>query len=334
MKAAYITHYGQKQLTLGQLPKPSITQPKQVLVRVLKASVNPVDLKIQAGKLRPLLKLPMPLILGNDYVGIVEAIGPAVTNFKVGQKVLGRISKQSIGTFCDYLVDQEANLALLPPNLDLKQAAALPLVGLTAYQALFDKMQAKRGQSILIHAGAGAVGSILVQLAKMQGLTVITTASQRNHAWLTTLGADQVIDYRHSDFTKVCPPVDYVFDTIGKETLLQSFEVVKPGGKVVSVAGLPDAKFAKAYGLNLIWQGLFKLASHKITHASQKADAEYEFLFMRPDGLQLQHLAELVVTGRLQIRVAKEYPFEEIQAACDYVATGHADGKVIIKLTD
>lgn len=168
----------------------------------------------------------------------------------------------------------------------------------------------------------------------MQGLTVITTASQRNHAWLTTLGADQVIDYRHSDFTKVCPPVYYVFDAIGKETLLQSFEVVKPGGKVVSVAGLPDAKFAKAYGLNLIWQGLFKLASHKITRASHKAHAEYEFLFMCPDGLQLQRLAELVVTGRLQIRVAKEYPFEEIQAACDYVATGHADGKVIIKLTD
>lgn len=137
-----------------------------------------------------------------------------------------------------------------------------------------------------------------------------------------------------SDFTKVCPPVDYVFDTIGKETLLQSFEVVKPGGKVMLVAGLPDAKFAKAYGLNLIWQGLFKLASHKITRASHKAHAEYEFLFMCPDGLQLQRLAELVVTGRLQVRVAKEYPLEEIQAACDYVATGHADGKVIIKLTD
>ena len=128
----------------------------------------------------------------------------------------------------------------------------------------------------------------------------------------------------------MCPPVDYVFDTIGKETLLQSFEVVKSGGKVVSVAGLPDAKFAKAYGLNLIWQGLFKLASHKITRASHKAHAKYEFL----DGLQLQRLAELVVTGRLQVRIAKEYPFEEIQAACDYVATGHADGKVIIKLTD
>ena len=132
----------------------------------------------------------------------------------------------------------------------------------------------------------------------------------------------------------MCPPVDYVFDTIGKETLLQSFEVVKPGGKVVSVAGLPDAKFAKAYGLNLIWRGLFKLASHKITRASHKAHAEYEFLFIRPDGLQLQRLAKLVVTGRLQVRVAKEYPFEEIKAACDYVATGHADGKVIIKLTD
>ena len=268
MKAAYIEHYGQEKLTLVQLPKPKITSAKQVLVKVLKASVNPVDLKIQSGKLRPLLHFSMPLILGNDHVGIVEDIEADVKSVEIGQLVFGRISKKQIGTFCEYLVDEENNLAVVPSTLTLQEAAGLPLVGLTAYQALFEKMKAKSGQSILIHAGAGGVGSLLIQLAKMQGLTVITTASQRNHAWLYSLGADQVIDYHKSDFAEVCPPVDYVFDTLGQETLLRSFKVVKPGGKVVAVSGLPDEKFAKGYGLNIIWQKLFKLGSYKIRKAS------------------------------------------------------------------
>ena len=330
MKAAYIEHYGQEKLTLGQLPKPKITSAKQVLVKVLKASVNPVDLKIQSGKLRPLLHFPMPLILGNDYVGIVEDIGEEVKSVEIGQLVFGRISKKQIGTFCEYLVDEENNLAAVPSALTLQEAAGLPLVGLTAYQALFEKMKAKSGQSILIHAGAGGVGSLLIQLAKMQGLTVITTASQRNNAWLYSLGADQVIDYHKNDFTEVCPPVDYVFDTIGQETLLRSFKVVKPGGKVVSVSGLPDEKFAKDYGLNIIWQKLFKLGSYKIRKASQKAKADYEFLFMHPDGKQLEKLDELVADKELEVRLDKEFAFNYLQAACDYVATGHANGKVII----
>lgn len=214
--------------------------------------------------------------------------------------------------------------------MTLKEAAGLPLVGLTAYQALFEKMKAKSGQSILIHAGAGGVESLLIQLAKMQGLTVITTASQRNHAWLYSLGADQVIDYHKSDFAEICPPVDYVFDTLGQETLLRSFKVVKPGGKVVSVSGLPDEKFANGYGLNIIWQKLFKLSSYKIRKASQKAKADYEFLFMHPDGKQLEKLGKLVADKKLKVRLDKEFDFDDLQAACDYVATGHANGKVII----
>ena len=332
MKAAYIQKYGQEKVILGNLAKPKIINPKQVLVRVISTSINPVDLKIQQGKLKPLLHFEFPLILGNDYVGIVEQVGSQVRSLKVGQRVSGRISKKQIGTFCEYLVDDVENMAIVPEDISNEQAAALPLVGLTAYQALFEKMQVKPGESILIHAGAGGLGSTMIQLAKNSGLKVITTASAKNHPFLNKLGADIVIDYRTQDFTKVCPPVDYVFDTIGGRTLLDSFKVVKPQGKVVSVSGLPDKKFAQSYGLNVFWQQAFGLVSSKITYAAKKARAEYEFLFMKPNGQQLATLFEQLANHQLAIQIDRQYDFEQIQEALDYVAKGHAKGKVIVNI--
>lgn len=332
MKAAYIQKYGQEKVILGNLAKPTIINPNQVLVKVISTSINPVDLKIQQGKLKPLLHFDFPLILGNDYVGIVEQVGSQVKSVKVGQRVSGRISKKQIGTFCEYLVDDVENMAIVPDVISNEQAAALPLVGLTAYQALFEKMQVKADESILIHAGAGGLGSTMIQLAKNSGLKVITTASAKNHPFLYELGADLVIDYRTQDFTQICPPVDYVFDTIGSKTLLDSFKVVKPQGKVVSVSGLPDKKFAQSYGLNLFWQQAFGLVSSKITHAAKKARAEYEFLFMQPNGQQLATLFEQLANHQLAIQIDRQYDFEQIQEALDYVAKGHAKGKVIVKI--
>lgn len=332
MKAAYIQKYGQEKITLGNLAKPRIVNPKEVLVKVSHTSINPVDLKIQQGKLKPLLHFDFPLILGNDYVGIVEQVGSQVKSVKVGQRVSGRISKKQIGTFCEYLVDNVENMAIVPDVISNEQAAALPLVGLTAYQALFEKMQVKADGSILIHAGAGGLGSTMIQLAKNSGLKVITTASAKNHPFLYELGADLVINYRTQDFTQICPPVDYVFDTIGGKTLLDSFKVVKPQGKVVSVSGLPDKKFAQSYGLNLFWQQAFGLVSRKITKAATNAQAEYEFLFMKPNGQQLAILFEQLAKHQLTIQIDRQYDFADIQAALDYVATGHAKGKVIVKI--
>lgn len=332
MKAAYIQKYGQEKITLGNLAKPRIVNPKEVLVKVSHTSINPVDLKIQQGKLKPLLHFGFPLILGNDYVGIVEQVGNQVKSVKVGQRVSGRISKNQIGTFCEYLVDNVENMAIVPDVISNEQAAALPLVGLTAYQALFEKMQVKADESILIHAGAGGLGSTMIQLAKNSGLKVITTASAKNHPFLYELGADLVIDYRTQDFTQICPPVDYVFDTIGGKTLLDSFKVVKPQGKVVSVSGLPDKKFAQSYGLNLFWQQAFGLVSRKITKAATNAQAEYEFLFMKPNGQQLAILFEQLAKHQLTMQFDRQYDFSDIQAALDYVAKGHAKGKVIVKI--
>lgn len=332
MKAAYIHKYGQTKVTLGSLEKPKIEKQNQVLVKVISASINPVDIKIQQGKLKPLLHFEFPLILGNDYVGIVEQVGSQVKSVKVGQRVSGRISKKQIGTFCEYLVDNVENMAIVPDVISNEQAAALPLVGLTAYQALFEKMQVKPGESILIHAGAGGLGSTMIQLAKNSGLKVITTASAKNHPFLYELGADLVIDYRTQDFTQICPPVNYVFDTIGGKTLLDSFKVVKPQGKVVSVSGLPDKKFAQSYGLNLFWQQAFGLVSRKITKAATNAQAEYEFLFMKPNGQQLAILFEQLAKHQLTIQIDRQYDFADIQAALDYVAKGHAKGKVIVKI--
>lgn len=274
------------------------------------------------------------MILGNDYVGIVEQVGSQVKSVKVGQRVSVRISKNQIGTFCEYLVDDAENMAIVPENISDEQAAALPLVGLTAHQALFEKMQVQTGESILIHAGAGGLGSTMIQLAKYSGLKVITTASAKNHPFLYELGADLVIDYRTQDFIEVCPPVVYVFDTIGGKTLLDSFKVVKSYGKVVSVSGLPDKKFAQSYGLTLFWQQAFGFVSRKITQAAKKARAEYEFLFMKPNGQQLATLFELIVNHQLSVQIDRQYDFKDIQAALDYVAKGHVKGKVIVKIDD
>ena len=208
----------------------------------------------------------------------------------------------------------------------------MQLVGLTAYQALFEKIQVQTGESILIHAGAGGLGSTMIQLAKNSGLKVITTASAKKHPFLYELGADLVIDYRTQDFTKVCPSVDYVFDAIGGKTLLDSFKVVKPQDKVVSVSGFPDKKFAQSYGLNVFWQQAFGLVSSKITHAAKKARAEYEFLFMKPNGQQLTILFNQLAHHQLKVLIDRQYAFDDVQEALDYVAKGHAKGKVIVKI--
>lgn len=331
MQAAQINHYHQNQLVIQPTPLPRL-QANDVLVKIMAASINPLDLKIMAGGLKLILPYQMPLTLGNDFAGEVVAVGPNVTQFKVGDAVYGRPRKSRIGTFAEYLAVNTEDIALKPQNLDYQQAAALPLVGLTSYQALHDLMDLHPGQKVLIQGGAGGIGTLAIQLAKSMGAFVATTASRKNFELVTALGADQVIDYHMENFAEVLSDYDAVFDTRGGHTLEQAFRVVKPGGHVVSISGLPTAQFAKDYGLPRWKQALFGLASHKLMRLARQSQATYHFLFMWPSGQELQLLTNLVERQTLRPLIDRVFTFDHLNQALDYSRKGHARGKIVINI--
>ena len=323
MKAALIHKYGQKELAIEEVPLPTIHD-NDVLVKIIAASINPIDLKTKDGKVKMLLDYQMPLILGSDFAGIVVSVGKNVQNFRLGDAVYGRVPKNRVGTFAEYIAVDQAAVAMKPKNLTFEEAAAIPLVGLTSYQALHDIMNVQPGQKVLIQAGSGGIGTIAIQLAKLAGAYVATT----------TLGADEVIDYRTQNFEEVLSDYDYVFDTMGGTILEKAFSVVKPQGKVVTLSGIPNERFAKEYGLPLWKQWAFKIATRKIHRLEQATDVSYHFLFMRPDGEQLALLTEFIEQGKLQPIIDRVVPFSQIQEAVDYSLTGRAQGKIVVKIAE
>lgn len=333
MQAMTIEHYGQQQLKLTTLPTPSIGD-DDVLVKVYAASVNPVDFKIRDGNLKLILDLPMPLILGNDFAGVVAAVGRNVKNFTVGDAVFGRADKERLGSFAEYLAIKAAHLAHKPASLDFQQAASLPLVGLTAYQALHDVMQLTAGDKVLIHAGAGGVGTVAIQIAKAMGLYVATTASAAGRALVERLGADLVIDYKNADFSEIIHDYDGVLDTIGGETLKKSFKVVKKGATVVSISAIPTAKLADEWHLPWYKKALFAAASAPLCLAAKKHGAHYDFLFMRPDGEQLAKIGDWVESGSIVPIIDRVFDFSQTNDALAYSETGRAKGKIIINIAD
>ncbi|ETY73329.1 NADPH:quinone reductase [Lactiplantibacillus fabifermentans T30PCM01] len=333
MQAAQITHYHQPQPQIMTIPRPTMG-PDDVLVKIQAASVNPIDIKTKNGGLRMLLKYDMPLTLGNDFAGEVVAVGAAVQQFQVGDAVYGRPQKNRIGTFAEYIAVAASDLALRPTNLTVAQAAAIPLVGLTSYQALHDVLALQPGQKVLIQAGAGGVGTIAIQIAKQLGAFVATTTSARNFDLVRQLGADQVIDYHTTDFSQVLHHYDAVFDTLGGSSLEQAFKIVKPGGRIVSVSGLPNERFAKAYGLPHWKQVAFRLASRRLMQLEKQTGVDYEFLFMRPSGDQLALLTKMIEAEKLSPIVDKLFPLSEIAAAFNYSHAGKAHGKIIIEMPE
>ncbi|EJX8084930.1 NADP-dependent oxidoreductase [Enterococcus faecalis] len=333
MKAALIHKYGQKELSIEEVLLPTIHD-NDVLVKIIAASINPIDLKTKDGKVKMLLNYQMPLILGSDFAGIVVSVGKNVQNFRMGDAVYGRVPKNRVGTFAEYIAVDQAAVAMKPKNLTFEEAAAIPLVGLTSYQALHDIMNVQPGQKVLIQAGSGGIGTIAIQLAKLAGAYVATTTSSRNKEWVQALGADEVIDYRTQNFEEVLSDYDYVFDTMGGTILEKAFSVVKPQGKVVTLSGIPNERFAKEYGLPLWKQWAFKIATRKIHRLEQDTDVSYHFLFMRPDGEQLALLTEFIEQGKLQPIIDRVIPFSQIQEAVDYSLTGRAQGKIVVKIAD
>ncbi|MDH5177623.1 MAG: NADP-dependent oxidoreductase [Gammaproteobacteria bacterium] len=332
MQAALIDRYGDNsRVRLADVPVPAVGH-EDLLVKVHAASVNPVDTKIRDGKLKVLIRYRMPLVLGNDLAGTVAAIGPGVTRFKVGDAIYARMDKQRIGAFAEYALVREAVAAPKPVNLTFEEAASLPLVGLTAWQALIDIGRLQAGQKVLIHAGSGGVGTFAIQLARHLGAKVYTTVGQRNVELVQQLGADVAIDYRTTRFEDVVQDCDVVLETLGDELLLRSFRSVKPGGVVVSIGNTPTAAFAREWGLNPLLVFVIGLMSRKAMAAARARGARYEYLFMRADGEQLRQIAALVESGTIKPVIDRVFPLQEVREALAYSESGRATGKVVIRV--
>ncbi|MCE7034334.1 NADP-dependent oxidoreductase [Bacillus cereus] len=331
MKAMIIDKYGKVPMRMAEVPTPEINE-YEVLAEIHAASINPIDFKIRDGKVKMLLKYEMPLILGNDFSGVIVKVGSKVTRFKVGDEIYARPRKNKIGTFAEYIAIHEDDIALKPKNLSFEEAASIPLVGLTSYQALHDIMQLQKDQKILIHAGSGGVGTFAIQLAKIMGATVTTTASEAGSDLVKSLGADQIINYKTEKFEEILKDYDVVFDTIGSTTLEKSFNIIKSGGNIVSVSGMPNARFGKEFGSGFFKTLLFSLASKKLTALEKKHNAQYSFLFMKPSGDQLRIIANYIEAGKIKPVIDRVFSFEDAQKAMEYSEAGRAKGKIIVKI--
>jgi len=330
LKAFAIDNY-KGDLTAREVPDPA-PGPGEVVVAIAAASVNPLDAKLRDGEFKAILPYEMPLILGNDLAGTVVAVGSDVRRFKMGDEVYARPDKDRIGAFAERIAIAESDLALKPVSLGMTEAAALPLVALTAWQALVERARVKPGQRVLIHAGSGGVGTVAIQLAKHLGATVATTAGPDNVDLVRSLGADVVIDYRKDDFAKRLSGYDVVLNSLGPDVLEKSLSVFKPGGKLISISGPPDPAFAREIGANWIVRQLLRLLSFKIRRKAKKQGVDYSFLFMRADGAQLAEIAKLVDAGAIRPVIDRVFDFDETPAALDRVESGRSRGKVVIRI--
>lgn len=334
MKAFALTRYGKtNNITAIDIAEPELRD-HDVLVRIYAASINPLDLKIGKGELKPILPYKLPVVLGNDLAGVVVKTGPRVRGFKPGDAVYARPNQDRIGTFAEYLALDESDAAPKPQRLDMTEAASLPLVALTAWQALVVKARLRPGQKVLIHAGSGGLGSIAIQLAKHLGATVATTTSTKNVDWVRDLGADVVIDYKTQDFAAELADYDVVLDTQGGETLAKSVQVLKPGGTVISVAGPPDPVFAREFGANWVLVQAMRALSFSIRRNAKKRSVTYSFLFMVANGDQLREVGALVDAGVIRPVIDRVFPFDATLDALSYVESGRAKGKVVVTMTD
>ncbi|USB33193.1 NADP-dependent oxidoreductase [Paenibacillus sp. YPG26] len=332
MKVIAIQKYGKNiPLVMSEQPMPSIGE-YDVLVEIHAASLNPIDYKIKEGKMKYLLNYRFPLILGNDFSGVVVRVGDRVKTFKPGDEVYGRPRKNRIGTIAEFIAVHADDICLKPKNLTFEEAASIPLIGLTTYQAFVDILDLQKGQKILIHAGSGGVGTFAIQLAKLMGAFVATTASEQGYELVKSLGADLIINYKKENFEEMLTGYDAVFDTLGGEALEKSFRILKPGGQIVSISGMPNARFGKEAKLGWLKTTILSAASRKIKAQEKKSRASYHFLFMRPSGAQLKVVKEFIEGGLIKPIIDKVYRLEDTGQAFNYLESGRAKGKVIIRI--
>ena len=332
MKAFVLDRYGSADGTrIGEIPAP-VLHDDEVLVEVHAAALNPLDFKIRNGEFKRILPYRLPMVLGHDLAGVVVQAGSRVRRFKIGDEVYARPADGRIGTFAEFISIKEADVAIKPATLSMQEAASIPLVGLTAWQALTEKTNLKRGQKVLIHAGSGGVGTIAIQLARHFGATVATTTSSANLELVKRLGADVAIDYKKENFESVLHDYDVVLNSQSGDTLNKSLGVLKPGGVLISIAGPPDSDFAKQIGASWFLSLAVRVLSYRIRSKAQRRGVTYRFLFMRASGDQLRELAPLFDSGALRPVIDRVFPFESIKEAMSYVETGRTKGKVVVSL--
>jgi NADPH:quinone reductase-like Zn-dependent oxidoreductase len=330
MKAFVVEQYGKGGLRAAHVPEPAVG-PRDVLVRVIAASVNPLDKMIRDGEFKLLLRYKTPFVLGHDVAGVVTQVGAEVRDYKLGDEVYSRPRDLRIGAFAEYIAIDQADIALKPKSLTMEQSAAVPLVVLAGWQALVELAQVKPGQKVLIHAGAGGLGSTIVQLAKHLGAYVATTAHGNDEEKVRGLGGNEVIDYTKKDFAELLSGYDVVLDSLGGDNLAKSLTVLKPGGLAISVVGPPDAAFAEQVGRPLL-KPVMALMSRKVRARARKLGVRYSFFFMRADGSRLRTLAALYDAGTLRPVLDRTFLFDATLDAMAFVEQGRAKGKIVVTM--
>jgi NADPH:quinone reductase-like Zn-dependent oxidoreductase len=334
MKAFIVDRYGgADRVRAADMPDPKPRE-DDVLIQIHAAGVNVVDSKIRNGEFKSFLRYRLPFILGHDVAGVVVRVGSRVRRFKPGDEVYARPADGRAGTFAEFIAIKEDDVAIKPTALTMAEAASIPLVGLTAWQALIERANLKPGQKVLIHAGSGGVGTFAIQLAKHAGATVATTTSTDNADLVRRLGADVVIDYKKEDFADVLRDYDVVLNSLDKVTLEKSLLVLKPGGQLISISGPPDAAFARSIGASWIVRMVMGALSRGIRAQAKRRRVQYSFLFMRANGSQLAEIASLIDKGVIRPVVDRLFSFASTKEAMAYVETGRAKGKVVVSVRE
>ncbi|MEX3858208.1 MULTISPECIES: NADP-dependent oxidoreductase [Paraburkholderia] len=332
MQALTFKRYGRSpEIEFADVPRPTL-KADELLVQVHAAGLNPIDNMIPAGTFKPVLKFELPATLGSDIAGVVVEVGSRVTRFKAGDAVFASLFDLGRGSIAEFAAVPESVAAPKPAKLDFVQAASVPMVGLTSWQALKERANVRSGQKVFIPAGSGGIGTFAIQLAKYLGAKVGTTTSTGNVPLVTTLGADEVVDYKKENFEKVLRGYDVVLGTLRGDAIEKAIGILKPGSKVVSLIGPLDAAFARARRLNFFLTFVFGLMSRKIMRLARKRDVTYSFLFVRPDGAQLAEIGGLLESEHIRPVIDRVFSFEQAKEALEYLAQGRAKGKVVVKI--
>ena len=332
MKTFIVKRYGKKEkLQLTEIAEP-VVNANDVLVQIHSAGVNLLDSKIRNAEFKMILPYKTPFTLGHDVSGVIMKVGSKVSKFKVGDEVYARPTDYRIGTFAEFISMNENDVALKPKNLSMEEAASIPLVGLTAWQALIEKANLKKGQKVFIQAGSGGVGTFAIQLAKHLNATVATTTSAANIDLVKSLGADVVIDYKKDDFETILKDYDVVLNSQETKTLEKSLRILKPRGKVISISGPPNPDFGQQINANWFLKIILKFLSAGIRKKAKRLGVNFSFLFMRAQGEQLSQITKLIESGVIKPVMDKVFPFEETNEALSYVGTGRTKGKVVVKV--
>jgi len=332
MKALTFKRYGKApEIGFDEIPRPTLRD-DEMLVEVHAVGLNPIDNMITTGIFKPVLKFELPATMGSDLAGVVKEVGSLVTRFKPGDAVFASLFDLGTGSLAEFAVVPERVAAPKPANLDFVQAASVPMVGLTSWQAMKERAGVRAGQKVFIPAGAGGIGSMAIQLAKHFGAQVGTTTSTGNVELVRSLGADVVIDYKKQAFEQELRGYDMALGTLRDEEIEKAIGILKPGSKLVSLVGPLDAAFARARKLNVILKFVFGLMSRKVMRLAARREVAYSFLFVRTDGGQLAEIGKLLTSKRIRPVIDKVFPFDQAKVALDYLAQGRAKGKVVVQI--